>query len=613
MSLADRINRLYLRHHTAKEESFWALYMGLKSSRPGQFEKKESAWKEFISRPVWIPRIEKVLSRRKLPVEERLALDGWLRFFRTHAIEDQAARYLQTRIISLEGDLGRFREKLPCGYTDPVSENFEACGSSRLSLMINTGKTEALRKAAWEGLRAIEQPILDAGFPAIVRERNRLGRNLGYSDYYDWKVTVNEQISKERLFKILDELKRGTEEPFRNIREQLKARHGAEAVKPWNLRYHTQGNLVTQMDPWFPFERALDWWGRSFTAMGVNFRGARLKLDLVYRKGKHENGFMHGPVPCYMRKGRFYPSRINFTAVAHPGETGGGQRALETLMHEGGHAAHFSNILMPAACFSQEFAPTSVALAETQSMFMDTLLEDPVWLLRYCEDRDGIPLPRDLARQSLENHITHLPLELRALLVIPYAERAIYELPDNEINAANILRVIRETERDFFLGEESPRPVMSVPHLLAGESSAYYHAYTLAWMGVFQLREHFLETCGEIVDNPKVGRELSRFCWEPGNAVDFFTAIKNCTGKEFGAGAVNRLIANPVDTLFKQALDRLEKLERDTPLCRRTELQADIRMVHGDKLLASNDKSFEKMSDDYEKGLRALGCFSKGD
>lgn len=613
MSLSDRINRLYLKYHTAKEESFWAMYMGLKGSRPGAFEKRETAWKEFISRPVWIPRIEKRLSRRKLPVEERLALDGWLRFFKTHVIEDESARELQSHIIALEGELGRFREKMECGYTDPRSERFESCGSSRLSLLINTGSSEELRRAAWEGLRSIEKPVLDAGFPAIIRERNRLGRSLGYRDYYDWKVSVNEQISKENLFKILDGLKRGTEAPFKNIQDQLKARHGADAVKPWNLRYYSRGDLVTRLDPWFPFERALDWWGRSFTAMGVNFRGARLSLDLVYRKGKHENGFMHGPVPCYMRKGKFHPSVINFTAVAHPGETGGGQRALETLMHEGGHAAHFSNILMPGACFSQEFAPTSVALAETQSMFMDTLLEDPVWLLRYCEDRDGIPLPRDLARQALEDHVNHLPLELRSLLVIPYAEKAIYELPDSKLDTENILRVVRETEREFFLGEESPRPVMSVPHLLAGESSAYYHAYTLAWMGVFQLREHFLKTYGEIVDNPKVGRDLCRYCWEPGNAVDFFTAIRNCTGKEFSADAVNRLMASPADRLYSEALGRLEKLERDVPLCRKADLSAEIRMVHGDRVLADNDDGFEKMSDRYEMALREMGCFNKGD
>lgn len=45
---------------------------------------------------------------------------------------------------------------------------------------------------------------------------------------------------------------------------------------------------------------------------------------------------------------------------------------------------------------------------------------------------------------------------------------------------------------------------MSVPHILADESSAYYHAYVLAEMSVHQTRAHFKRKYGEMVDNPKV-------------------------------------------------------------------------------------------------------------
>ena len=45
---------------------------------------------------------------------------------------------------------------------------------------------------------------------------------------------------------------------------------------------------------------------------------------------------------------------------------------------------------------------------------------------------------------------------------------------------------------------------MSVPHILADESSAYYHAYVLAEMSVHQTRAHFKRKYGDMVDNPKV-------------------------------------------------------------------------------------------------------------
>jgi hypothetical protein len=36
-------------------------------------------------------------------------------------------------------------------------------------------------------------------------------------------------------------------------------------------------------------------------------------------------------------------------------------------------------------------------------------------------------------------------------------------------------------------GGLSPRPMMSVPHILADESSCYYHGYVLAEMSVHQV------------------------------------------------------------------------------------------------------------------------------
>ena len=111
---------------------------------------------------------------------------------------------------------------------------------------------------------------------------------------------------------------------------------------------------------------------------------------------------MHGPELSYYRHdGSWNPARINFTANAVAGQVGGGLRAIRTLFHEGGHAAHFSNILAKAPCFSHEFAPTSVAYAETQSMFLDSLLGDADWRRRYAKDKDGNAMPVALIEKAI--------------------------------------------------------------------------------------------------------------------------------------------------------------------------------------------------------------------
>ena len=142
-----------------------------------------------------------------------------------------------------------------------------------------------------------------------------------------------------------------------------------------------------KMDPYLPFADAVDVWARTFAALGIRYRGATMALDLCDRDGKYSNGFCHWPQPAYFKSdGTWVPSQTNFTSLATPTQVGSGRTALVTLLHEGGHAAHFANVLQRSPFFSQERAPTSVAYAELQSMFLDSLAGDAAWLGRYARN-----------------------------------------------------------------------------------------------------------------------------------------------------------------------------------------------------------------------------------
>src|SRR4029078_8179398 len=98
-----------------------------------------------------------------------------------------------------------------------------------------------------------------------------------------------------------------------------------------------------------------------------------------------KNGCDHGRVPSWTTEtGQWSPAAINFTAEAKPDQVRSGLRAINTLFHEGGHAAHFANGVQNSLCFSQDYPPTSMAYAETQSMFCDHLLQDADWMMRYA-------------------------------------------------------------------------------------------------------------------------------------------------------------------------------------------------------------------------------------
>ena len=70
------------------------------------------------------------------------------------------------------------------------------------------------------------------------------------------------------------------------------------------------------MDPFFPFEEAVDVWARTFAALGIQYKGATMRLDLCDRAGKYSNGFCHWPQPAW-RKVSPIKSDLAGAVVAH--------------------------------------------------------------------------------------------------------------------------------------------------------------------------------------------------------------------------------------------------------------------------------------------------------
>ena len=85
-----------------------------------------------------------------------------------------------------------------------------------------------------------------------------------------------------------------------------------------------------------------------------------------------------------------------------------------------------------------------MAYAETQSMFCDSLIGDADWLKAYAFNADGEALPDDLIRTKLEATQPFRAYGERSILVVPYFERALYQLPAAEpSNPASSVIAIR--------------------------------------------------------------------------------------------------------------------------------------------------------------------------
>lgn len=606
----NALNRDYLAVHQTKEDLFWQHYMAIGGAGvSSRFAAAEQAYKRFIAAPARPGEIRRHIGALERAPQSRErddtlhGLRGWARFFACNVIEDAKAQALMDDIIAAENDLYARRKTLALTHINDKGERVPASLGELMTNQANN-RDEAARQSSQLALRELEQWLLQNGFPALVRLRNRFARQMGYRNYFDYKVNKTEQMTPEQLFAILDPFEQATREGNVRSLRQLAADKGADALEPWNIRFSTAGDVTRQLDPYLPFAESLGRWADSFKRLHIGFNGARLQLDLLVRKDKYENGFMHGPVPPFRQQGEWVAARINFTSLAKPDQVGSGISGINTLFHEGGHAAHFANIRQNAPCFSQEFPPTSMAYAETQSMFCDSLLDDADWLKRYALNGNGEPPPDGLIRAAIAARQPMRAFNERHILLVPYFEWTLYQWDDGQLTPEAITRLARETEQRILGIAGSPRPTMAIPHLLSQESACSYQGYLLALMAVEQTRQYFLKRDGYLTDNPAIGPDLAAHYWLPGNSVTHDDTLRSLTGEGFNpdylAAACNQTVAQA----WRQAQETIARgLARPQPAAD-FPLDAAITVIDGERVLASNEHGDEQMYREFAEAIR---------
>lgn len=509
-AFANNVNEAYEAKHYAFEEQFWGTRMALASRDDLTFSSEDlSRTKKDMEDLLGSPTVlnEAKSLRQKLPEDAPSDLVKTLDIIiSTCQCNDMSsspeAKLIREETSKIESDLEMARNQMKLGYTDSSTGVYQTMSSVGLRNLMRTSTDEAIRKAAYSGLRSIGPFVCSHGFVDIVKLRNKMAKQLGFVDYYDYKVTNAEGFNKAKLFEILDGLEEGTRPLMVEGRQELERRFGKSALDPWNTSFMMAGSVVKKMvcfvfvdrfimnsvclipsacpqDPYFPFSKAVERYIRSYAALGISYAGATMNLDLLDRPGKYSNGFCHWPKPAWRKPdGIWQPSTANFTSLADPSAVGSGLTALTTLMHEAGHAAHMANVKQPSPLFSQERAPTSVAYAETQSMFLDSLVGDAAWRAKYATDLEGRPIPFEVIEEEIQSTHPFAVFQLRAMLAVSYFEKALYELPEDQVTSERIESLADEIEKTI-QGGFSPRPILSVPHIVSDEASCYYQGYTV--------------------------------------------------------------------------------------------------------------------------------------
>jgi len=592
-TLLDELNARLLTAHNAYEDLFWTSYMG-DHSVDEEFVRAEAAVTAFRTDQNLSARVNDALASADGEPRERLL--QWQRFFSCYQVPQEFLP-LRTKIAEIETEVAKARTSRKEGYVDPATGSFVAASSGKMRMIVATHDDEAVRKACWEALE--KSAVLDvAALVELVALRNEYARALGYEDFYAYKLHISEDMTKDELFTLCDEIYEHTKYGFENVREMEKARPGLR--KPWNYNYMLAGDLTKRKDQYLQFSDALLRWGRSFVGLGIDYQGAILRLDLLDRKGKFNNGFCHWPRLVHFKDGKRIPGECNFTSKAVSNQIGAGASAIHTLFHEGGHAAHFTNVETTETCMNHEYAPQSVAWAETQSMFLDTMQGSVEWMMRYAKNADGTSYPFEDYEEAVRRLNPIKPLGFMQFLRVVNFERELYTTPD--LTVEKTLEIARCAYRKHFDHEVDSYELLRVPYIYAYESSAYCHGYGLAILTLTQWREYLYTKYGYIVDNPAVGREM-REVWKLGASKTFAEFVEMATGGKLSADAYITEITSTVDETLALARKRIARLSTVPEHTGPINLNATIRMASGKDLIADNSRGFEEMDRVYREWL----------
>ncbi|WP_297357010.1 M3 family metallopeptidase [Paraburkholderia sp.] len=609
----DQINQDYLQIHRKDGELFWLTHTGQSDEHDAQ-RAASLALKTFLADPQLLAQTREHLARVEATQQsaERDALVsglcGWVAAFEGNALGGERAAALLAELIAMDADLFARRQAYKMHHIG-ASGHTEEASPAALRSNLASNPDEASRKSSHEALHGLERWVLENGFLEIVAKRNALARELGYRDFFDYRLRTNSGMSPERLFAIFDEFERNTRDTHFASMDHLVSDYGDEVLQPHNLLFRVRGGAALKADAYFPFSKALERWAESFRRLGVSYRGARIEIDLPDRPGKFTTGFCASPIASYHDDTNgWVPADVRFTSTARPQQAGAGLRGINVLFHEAGHAAHFSNVMLNSPCFSHGFAPTTPAYLETQAKFFEALPGDPCWIRRYARNADGEPMPHEMIRAGVESNRAFLAYSERRDLVPTYFERVLYAMDDAERTTESVLDLERSLTQRILGVSNNTVYVLSMPHPIYHDIAVYYQGYLLAKMSASQTRAYLTRTLGYIVDNPEVGPLLVKHCWSTGNSLTLDQTLRNMTGE----GLTSAYLADDCNRSSQEAWalaqEAIERTDRARAAQAETsgDLDASISIVHGAQRIATNEESLPAMYAAFEAWIEDM-------
>lgn len=365
------------------------------------------------------------------------------------------------------------------------------------------------RERAWRAEDALYRPMED-DLRRLVEDRTARVRELGFRSLPEYRLRF-EGLSVGRMRELIETALRYVRPEMRRQRDLFEDRFHERGWFPWDRWYlnRQEGQLP---DSAFPGRTLLAEVTQSLRRWGFPPSAFRFRVD---RHDLSEGGLCLAPDPPRDVRIVVHPATSWFSTIA--------------LFHEVGHALASRSIRPTLSHLLRwhEHVPGFAGAAEGQGRFFEQLAISETWLRSRPWIRPEIIDPAvATARRFPLSAIGSL-----ASWVLP--ELDLYEHPGRDPSEASV-RVARSIfgfddfePRSFADGFWIRGPCYSVSYVIAELLRPIHNRAVLEHVG------------GDLWPNPKVGPWFARTWFRDGSAYDWWTRLREVTGRPFDARPFN--------------------------------------------------------------------------
>ncbi len=362
----------------------------------------------------------------------------------------------------------------------------KAYTNNQMLEMLEKETDSARRQAAWEALKQVGAKVAPMLID-LARVRNRAAKTLGYANFWDMKIRMQEH-DPAMLLALFDRLEKETDAPFAAMKAQMDAEIAArlkvpvQDMMPWHYDnpFFQAAPPSAKIDPdvFYKDRKKEDIVGiaqRFYADIGLPLDSIIARSDYYEREGKDQHAF------CIdVDRAGDVRMLLNITPKAE---------WMDTMLHESGHAV-YSAYNDPSLPFNIRDA-AHILTTEGVAMLFGALGANPTWMVGYA----GVDKAKaEAAAPALyEQRRREQLLFARWDMVMFRFEKALYENPDQDLNRLwyDLVERLQLLKRPA--GRDLP-DWAAKPHFTI--APVYYHNYLLGELFAAQLRAKLAQMSG---------------------------------------------------------------------------------------------------------------------